>query len=303
MSPVRPLRRIGAPIGDSIADEIESHVVNGTYWRRDIEAAAAAHPELIIRDGDNVALAIPQGNTRIVYGFESEQAFADRFPAMLDHLLPLVRKAYGADSVRIRWSYGPGRMLAEGVLKRLHFTAVRDWLEFTLPRPAKQPPAPAVKGMRFREAADEDLAAMVRIDSQAFPDTPIPLDAFRARMREDSGIVATTAGGEIAGFVTFVQPEPGRGHIGVLAVDEPHRGEGLGEALTLRACRELFGDSAASVMLTTDQDNGPAIRLYSRLGFRQTAAGRDYRRLTDPKAIARMKKAGEGTLIRFGGWR
>lgn len=302
MSPVRQLRRIGAPIGDSLADEIEAHLVNGTYWRGDIERAAAAHPELILRDGNAVVSFVPQGNTRIVYGFESERAFADRFPAMLDRLLPLVRKAYGADSVRLRWSYGPGRMLAEGVLKRLYFTPVRDWLEFTLERPAKMPAAPAVKGVRFRAAADDDIAEMVRIDSQAFPDSPIPIDSFRELMGEQSAIVATVSGA-LAGFVTYMQPEPGRGYIGILGVDESHRGRGMGEALTVRACRELFRDGARSVMLTTDQDNGPAIRLYSRLGFRQTLAGRDYRRPTDPKAIAKLKKAGEGTLIRFGGWR
>jgi hypothetical protein len=40
-----------------------------------------------------------------------------------------------------------------------------------------------------------------------------------------------------------------------------------------------------------------------RLGFKQTTAGRDYTRPTDPRAITRIKKTSEGTLIRFGGWR
>jgi hypothetical protein len=39
------------------------------------------------------------------------------------------------------------------------------------------------------------------------------------------------------------------------------------------------------------------------VGFRQTHAGRDYRRPTDPREIKAMQVAGEGTLIRFGGWR
>jgi hypothetical protein len=43
--------------------------------------------------------------------------------------------------------------------------------------------------------------------------------------------------------------------------------------------------------------------LYVRLGFKQTLAGRDYSRPTDPREIKAMKIAGEGTLIRFGGWR
>ena len=57
------------------------------------------------------------------------------------------------------------------------------------------------------------------------------------------------------------------------------------------------------VRLTTDDDNSDAIRLYVRLGFKQEAAGRDYSRLTDSKAIERMRKQGEGIVIRFGVWR
>ncbi len=302
MSAPGQLRRIGAPVGDSIADLIESHVAFGTYWHDDIDSAVAAHPELVVRHGSNVIAAIPQGNTRIIYGFENERAFADHFPDMLDRLLPLVRKAYGADSVRLRWSYGPGRTIAEPVLRRLLFEPVRDWLEFTLKRPPKLPALTAIKGVRFRDGDAGDARALVRIDAQAFPDTPIPVEGFIERLNESSLIVAT-ADGAIAGFVTFAQPEPGHGFVAILAVDEAHRDLGIGAALMVRAMRRLFADGARSVMLTTDQDNGSAIRLYVRLGFRQTAAGRDYRRLTDPRAIAKLKRAGEGTLIRFGGWR
>jgi ribosomal protein S18 acetylase RimI-like enzyme len=302
MSAPQQLRRIGPLVGDSIGDIVESHVAFGTGWHRDIDAAVAAHPELILRDGRNFVTAIPQGNTRIIYGFENERAFADRFPAMLDRLLPLVRKAYGTDSVRLRWSYGPGRTVAEPVLRRLLFEPVRDWIEFTLARPAKLPAAPAVKGIRFRDGAAGDAREMARLDAQAFPDTPIPVEAFEERLSEESSVVAM-AGKVIAGFITFSQPDPGRGYVAVLAVSDAYRGRGIGAALTLRALRALFADGARSVVLTTDQDNGDAIRLYARLGFRQTSAGRDFRRLTDPKAIAKLKRAGEGTLIRFGGWR
>ena len=71
--------------------------------------------------------------------------------------------------------------------------------------------------------------------------------------------------------------------------------------------RDLSGDDddhrGAQLEGKTDDDNSDAIRLYVRLGFKQEAAGRDYSRLTDSKAIERMRKQGEGIVIRFGGWR
>jgi ribosomal protein S18 acetylase RimI-like enzyme len=65
----------------------------------------------------------------------------------------------------------------------------------------------------------------------------------------------------------------------------------------------MFAAGAVEVRLKTDDDNGTAIRLYMGLGFRQTTAGCDYSRPTDPRAITRIKKLREGTLVRFGDWR
>ena len=98
-------------------------------------------------------------------------------------------------------------------------------------------------------------------------------------------------------------PEPGQGYINVLAVAEQHRGTGIGAALTTRAAKRLFTEGAQAVDLQTDDSNGDAIRLYIRLGFKQTRAGRDYTRPIDAKSIETLKAQKQGTLIRFGGWR
>jgi ribosomal protein S18 acetylase RimI-like enzyme len=89
----------------------------------------------------------------------------------------------------------------------------------------------------------------------------------------------------------------------VLAVGERWRGRAIGASLTLRVAKALFAEGAPRLDLKTDEDNATAIRLYRSLGFRQEGAGRDYDRPTDPRLIAAMRKASEGTLIRFGGWR
>jgi ribosomal protein S18 acetylase RimI-like enzyme len=145
---------------------------------------------------------------------------------------------------------------------------------------------------------------MARLDLEAFPDTPEPASSIRARLSggEIEGLVALK-GGEVVGFCTFAQTDPGEGYIHTLAVSSDARRDGIGAALTQRVLKRLFAARAQRVSLTTDDDNGAAIRLYGKLGFRQTRAGVDYERPTDPRAIRRIQQEHLGTLIKFGGWR
>jgi ribosomal protein S18 acetylase RimI-like enzyme len=299
---VRQLKRIGPAIGDSLFDQITSHTLHHADWRRYIDAIERDHPELIVENGENVLAAGGSSTATLSYGFENERIFADRFPAIFEKLLPRIRRVLRAERVRLRLTYAPARPMVEPVLRRLWFKPSRDWMEFSVARSTKLAAAPAPRGVRFREATAHDVDVLLRIDRESFPDTPIPADVFGGRLKEESVIVAER-GGAIAGFCMYDAPEPGAGWISVLAVVKEHRGAGLGAALTVRAAKRLFAEGAQSVGLTTDDDNGAAIRLYVRLGFKQTRAGRDYTRPTDPREIKAMQTAEEGTLIRFGGWR
>ncbi|MEX0750375.1 MAG: GNAT family N-acetyltransferase, partial [Dehalococcoidia bacterium] len=156
----------------------------------------------------------------------------------------------------------------------------------------------------FRNAVEADLADLVRIDDEAFPKTPIGVDDMRDRLRNKRvEVLVATAGKGIAGFHLIEKPEEGVGWISVLAVAADERGRGIGRALTIRAAKRLFALGASDAGLSTDEESAPAIRLYVNLGFRQDRAGRDYSRPTDPRRIEQMRVEGEGTLIRFGGWR
>jgi ribosomal protein S18 acetylase RimI-like enzyme len=300
--PVQKLRRIGPIVGESLYDRMQAQTLQQVDWRRYLDDLERSAPELIIEDGGNILAASGCGTPSLSYGFASDRAFAERFPEMFEKLLPKLRRMLGAENVRLRLSYAPARPIVEPVLKRLSFRPSRDWMEFSLARSTKLPAAPAPRGVRFRDAGIDDTDALLRIDRECFPDTPIPASVFSERLRVERAIVAER-GGEIAGFCLFEAPEPDAGWISVLAVAEEHRGEGLGAALTARAAKRLFADGVQSVGLTTDDDNGDAIRLYVRLGFKQTRAGRDYTRPTDPRAVKAEQQAREGTLIRFGGWR
>jgi mycothiol synthase len=207
-----------------------------------------------------------------------------------------------AQYLRFRLAHAPSRPFVEPVLKNLAFRPDRDWLEFSLSRSTKLAAAPVPRDVRFREAIADDLPELARIDREAFPDHPMPAELIERRLDEEWTIVAER-GGQIAGFCRHTMAAPDAGWISVLAVGAAHRGVGLGAALTTRGAKRLFAEGAREAGLTTDGDNAPAIALYRKLGFRQSASGRDYRRPTDPKAIQKFIQDRRGIHIKFGGWR
>ena len=300
---VRALRRLSAPSGISLYDEMTRQALHAVYFRRDVDRLEREHPDLILRDGANILLAQPAGVAKLAYAYESDRVFTELFPAMLEKLLPRARRALRADTVRFRLSHNPSRPIVEPVLKRLHFRPSRDWIQFDVPV-SRAPRPPALAGVRFRDATIDDLEDVAAVDREGFPNTPIALSRLRETL--ETGEEQTTLavrGREVVGICAFAQPDPGLGYIHSLAVREVARGGGVGEALTLRAMRALARAGARTVSLTTEADNTPAIRLYRKLGFQQAAAGRDYERPADRKAVERLAAESRGTLIKFGGWR
>ncbi len=302
--PVRQVRRIRPPIGESLYDQMAAQALHALYWRGDLDAIGREHAELIIRRGPNVLLAQRAGDAKLAYSYESDAAFFGLFPEMFETLLPRICRELRAENVRFRLSHAPSRPLVEPVLKKLWFLPRRDWMEFEFARSTGLPKAAAPSRMRFREGTVADAEAIARIDHECFPNTPAPVSSIRSRL--DDGrqrALLALRGSEVVGFCTWEQPDPGEGYIETLAVAEAARGQGVGAALTARALRQLFAGGVRRVSLTTDEDDSAAIRLYVKLGFRQRRAGRDYVRPTDPKAVERVRKQSLGTLIKFGGWR
>ena len=92
------------------------------------------YPDLVVRRDDNVMLAVENGG--LGYGFESQSAFIDCFPQMLQELLPRVRREIDVESVRFRLTHNPARPVVEPVLRNLWFTPQRSWLGFSLAKNA-----------------------------------------------------------------------------------------------------------------------------------------------------------------------
>ncbi|CAN5893351.1 hypothetical protein BH23ACT2_BH23ACT2_03040 [soil metagenome] len=176
--------------------------------------------------------------------------------------------------------------LPEAVADATGFTDRRDLLQLRRGLPVEvdhqaRDGAPALRTRAFRPGADE--SAWLRVNNRAFADhadqgheTTQTLDVRRAEPWFDANgfLVADDDGrpGELAGFCwTKVHPptatEPELGEIYVIGVDPVHRGEGLGLSFVLAGLDHLTGRGIAIAGLFVDANNGPARRLYDRLGF------------------------------------
>lgn len=129
--------------------------------------------------------------------------------------------------------------------------------------------AEANAGISIRTAERADLLAIVRIESESFPQ-PWPYTAFDRFLGEDGFLVATTDDETIIGYVVAdVTPNFGRdiGHVKDIAVHPAYRGKGVGSALLNRALSILASNGARSVKLEVRESNEDAQRLYERFGF------------------------------------
>ncbi len=300
--PVRPLRRLEAPTA-SFHARLSREALSYAWAPAEVDDLPNKHPELVIeRDGNLLTAFAGANQSCLVYSYGSDAEFVDLFPEMFEQLLPRIRKAHGAETVRFRLSLGSSRTAVEPVLKKLSFKPQRPWLIFVLEkRGAVKTPTP--KGIAFRVGTVADIDAIVRIDREAFPDTPMPEGAYRNHLARGDELLLATAGAEVVGFALYSYNGADEGYLSSLAVADAYRGRGIGPALVARAAKWAFSRGADHLALRTEEDNGVAIKVYRTIGFKHAGSGNDYERPTDPRVIAAMKKAGEGTLIRFGGWR
>ena len=176
--------------------------------------------------------------------------------------------------------------LPEAVAGALGLIKHRDLLQLRrlLPVPADHPIRTAARPVATRPfRAGSDRAAWVRVNNRAFAshadqgrETVATLEAHLAEPWFDGPgfLVADDASrlGELSGFCWTkahppLAPDPALGEIYVIGVDPSHRGEGLGPAFVLAGLDHLASVGLTVGNLYVDADNGPARRLYDRLGF------------------------------------
>ena len=186
--------------------------------------------------------------------------------------------------VRI-WAHGDHPAAAR-IAERLGLSRVREmWqmrLEFADPLP--EPVWPAGIGVRtFVQGQDED--AVVAVNKRAFDWHPeqgaLTADDVRATEAEPwfdpaGFFLAVDADDRVVGFHWTKTHPDGTGEVYVVGVDPAAQGGGLGRALTLVGLAHLRERGRPAVILYVEADNGPAVKVYQRLGFTRSDADVQY---------------------------
>jgi mycothiol synthase len=84
---------------------------------------------------------------------------------------------------------------------------------------------------------------------------------------DPAGLLVAEDGSGVLGFHWTKQHDERLGEVYVVGVSPQAQGRGLGKLLTLAGLHHLAGLGVEEVLLYVESDNGPAVAVYSRLGF------------------------------------
>ena len=206
--------------------------------------------------------------------------------------LTLVRAVIAeADGPAVRiWAHGD-LPAAAGLARSAGFERFRAlWqMRRSLREPIAEPAFPAGSTLRtFVPGRDEQ--EWLDLNARAFAKHPEQgawtRDDLELREGEGwfdpAGFFVAERHGAMAGFHwTKIHAPSGIGEVYVVGVDPGEQGTGLGRALTLAGLRYLRERGLPEAMLYVDEDNAPAIRMYSALGFSRFRTDAMYRRPPD----------------------
>ena len=124
---------------------------------------------------------------------------------------------------------------------------------------------------------DDDDAAWLALNATAFADHPeqgqLTQDDLEARKAEswfdpEGFFIAEDAQGTPVGFHWTKTPVgSASGEVYAVGVHPDTQGSGLGKALTLHGMNHLAGSGLEKIVLYVDDENRPAVNLYTSLGF------------------------------------
>lgn len=132
--------------------------------------------------------------------------------------------------------------------------------------------------MTLRSAEPADLDALVRLETAAFATDRMSRASYRRLIARTSAevLVAEDAGVLLGSAVVLFRRGLAAARLYSVAVDPAARGRGLGRALVEEALRVAEDRERLFLRLEVRTDNGEAIRLYERLGFRRLGRVDDY---------------------------
>jgi GNAT superfamily N-acetyltransferase len=131
------------------------------------------------------------------------------------------------------------------------------------------------ENVSIREAVPGDIPALVRLINSAFIVEQFVFDGDRINAEETQGFMETgrflVAYGS-AGFAgcIYLEIRKDRGYLGLLAVDPPRQGTGLGRKLVAAAEDHLRAAGCCAVDLRVISQRTPLPPFYRRLGYVET---------------------------------
>jgi ribosomal-protein-alanine N-acetyltransferase len=138
-----------------------------------------------------------------------------------------------------------------------------EWLEL-------KPPHPSTVEGSLRTMRHADLDAVSTVDQYAFKDIwRLSNNTLQQAFYSSSYASLLEKAGEPVGYQITTR-SPYGGHIARLAVHPSHQGQGLGRALVVDVLQRISPAGNARVTVNTQIDNARSLRLYKRLGFRET---------------------------------
>lgn len=139
----------------------------------------------------------------------------------------------------------------------------------TVGTPLFPDPSQAGRPLTLREADEDDLPELLRVDREAFPEDPYPYFVLRQLVDVHAGRLLVLADGpRLHGYVLYVTSHDRHGSwVMSLGVTRDQRGRGLGRRLMREVLRRLRAEGVREARLTVEPANAPAIMLYRSLGF------------------------------------
>ncbi len=303
---MKQLRRLDAVPKDPYRRMLKSPLRSCSISEEAFRTLERDHPGRIIIDGDSILIGETYpGVVGLKYGFRDSGAFVQRFPTMLQRLLPAIDAESAPMGLRLRLTDAPSRPFIEPTLSALAFDVARDWLQMTLAKlPSGGPRGNAVApGFALRPARGDDAEDMAQIDAAAFQYPELSVTAARAAIDEMPvvRVLEDSATKQAVGVLLLRIEPPATGYVSTIALHPDYQRRGLGEAMMRWALAWFRQKKLDSATLTVSGDNGAAIALYRKLGFTVGETGFDYRRPLDEDEVRQVLENRRTTLIRMRG--
>jgi mycothiol synthase len=178
------------------------------------------------------------------------------------------------DGALVAWSHGDHPAAAR-LATAYGWERVRDLWVMRRPTSLPLSPLELPDGLTIRSYDDSDADAIVAVNAAAFASHPeqgaMDRDNLARRMAEPwfdpAGLLVAEDGSGVLGFHWTKQHDERLGEVYVVGVSPQAQGRGLGKLLTLAGLHHLAGLGVEEVLLYVESDNGPAVAVYSRLGF------------------------------------